>query len=66
MADQRPQDVVKNQFATALEFHRKGRLKEAETLYRQIVRRVPDYFDALRFSWRFLPRSRHCWAHLKA
>ena len=47
MADQRPQDVVKNQFATALEFHRKGRLKEAETLYRQIVQRVPDYFDAL-------------------
>lgn len=47
MADQSPQDVVKNQFATALEFHRQGRLKEAETLYREIVQRVPDYFDAL-------------------
>jgi tetratricopeptide (TPR) repeat protein len=47
VADQSSQDVVKNLFATALEFHRQGRLKEAETLYRQIVQRVPDHFDAL-------------------
>jgi len=47
MPHQALRDVVKNQFATALECHRQGRLKEAETLYRQILQRVPDYFDAL-------------------
>lgn len=47
MPHRAPRDVEKNQFATALECHRQGRLKEAETLYRKILQRVPDYFDAL-------------------
>jgi len=38
---------IVNAMQTAFAHHQKGRAKEAETIYRKILKRYPDHFDAL-------------------
>ena len=42
-------DQVGREFEKATDFHLGGRLREAERLYRKILKNVPDHFDALHF-----------------
>jgi protein O-GlcNAc transferase len=44
-----PQLTLQQAFDLALQHHRSGHLKEAENLYRQILARQPDHFDALHY-----------------
>jgi len=47
MAAQSPRDAAAKQFARAQEFHRQGRLAEAEALYREAIHQAPGHYDAL-------------------
>ena len=39
--------MIEDKFQQALAFHQRGRLKQAETFYREILAQLPDHFDAL-------------------
>ncbi len=42
-----PTAGVISKFKKAVEFHQRGLLEEAEPLYRYVLERLPDNFDAL-------------------
>jgi predicted O-linked N-acetylglucosamine transferase (SPINDLY family) len=52
-------DAEKAEFERALALHQTGKLEEAESIYREILRRHPDHSDALHYLGMVRAQSRH-------